>query len=336
MSGLIRVSAAAALLLMSVSAVAQAYKVTDLGSLEGASTAAALNDDGEVVGAYDVEDSALVQAFVWTSSTGMTSLLVGSRSWAVGINSAGDIVGVSNISEFSAASPYLWTPSLGVHNLGTGGSAFAINDRGEVVGLDSEYIDGFIWSQSSGKRHIGTLGGTTTWPYGINQEGEVTGYSYIAANAATHAFFWSTEAGIIDLETLGGTNSYAAAVNDATEIVGWSNQPGSSTTVHAFLWTTAHGMVDLGTLGGDISVAQGINDEGIVVGYSYLADNSTVHAMIWSGSKGMQDLNALIPPTGGWVLNYANAINKDGQIAGEGIIGGQTHAFLLTPVAHNN
>jgi hypothetical protein len=32
----------------------------------------------------------------------------------------------------------------------------------------------------------------------------------------------------------------------------------------------------------------------------------------------------------------ANAINEAGQIAGMGVIGGQTHAFLLTPIPHKN
>jgi hypothetical protein len=56
-----------------------------------------------------------------------------------------------------------------------------------------------------------------------------------------------------------------------------------------------------------------------------------MHAFLYSGGV-MTDLNTLIDPTSGWVLQTAQAINDSGQITGYGIIGGQTHAFLLTPI----
>ena len=46
----------------------------------------------------------------------------------------------------------------------------------------------------------------------------------------------------------------------------------------------------------------------------------------------MVDLNTLIDPLSGWELSAATAINDAGQITGYGVIGGQNHAFLLTPV----
>jgi len=46
----------------------------------------------------------------------------------------------------------------------------------------------------------------------------------------------------------------------------------------------------------------------------------------------MQDLNSLIDPRLQWTLVTANDINNAGQITGSGLIGGQTHAYLLTPV----
>jgi len=47
----------------------------------------------------------------------------------------------------------------------------------------------------------------------------------------------------------------------------------------------------------------------------------------------MQDLNNLIPPNSGWSLSVAYAINKSGQITGQGTINGEQHGFLLTPVS---
>jgi hypothetical protein len=46
----------------------------------------------------------------------------------------------------------------------------------------------------------------------------------------------------------------------------------------------------------------------------------------------MIDLNSLIDPLSGWELTGGYAINDAGQITGSGRIGGQSHAFLLTPV----
>jgi probable HAF family extracellular repeat protein len=47
----------------------------------------------------------------------------------------------------------------------------------------------------------------------------------------------------------------------------------------------------------------------------------------------MRDLNNLIGAGSEWTLQYASAVNDNGQIVGYGINPlGQIHAFLLTPV----
>ena len=45
----------------------------------------------------------------------------------------------------------------------------------------------------------------------------------------------------------------------------------------------------------------------------------------------LYNLNDLIPANSGWTLQAATAINDRGQIAGYGVINGQTHAFRLDP-----
>ncbi|MBE9225207.1 hypothetical protein IQ264_07150 [Phormidium sp. LEGE 05292] len=58
-------------------------------------------------------------------------------------------------------------------------------------------------------------------------------------------------------------------------------------------------------------------------------------AVIWENDV-MTSLNSLIPSNSGWFLSDATGINKTGQIVGNGIINGQTHAFLLIPVSQNS
>jgi hypothetical protein len=50
----------------------------------------------------------------------------------------------------------------------------------------------------------------------------------------------------------------------------------------------------------------------------------------------MVDLNTLIDSRLGWTLQYASGINDHGQIVGTGLVKGQGHAFLLTPVPEPN
>ena len=43
-------------------------------------------------------------------------------------------------------------------------------------------------------------------------------------------------------------------------------------------------------------------------------------------------LNTLIPAGSPWYLQNACALNDAGQIAGQGLINGEVHAFLATPI----
>jgi probable HAF family extracellular repeat protein len=152
---------------------------------------------------------------------------------------------------------------------------------------------------------LGTLGGASSYGYGINASGQVTGYANLAGNAAQHAFLTSGST-MTDLGTLGGGLSRGAAVNASGQVAGTSN--GQT----AFIYDGA-GMFGLGTLGGIDSFGLGINATGQVTGVSLTASNIE-HAFIYRNGA-MVDL--------GEGTGYA--INDAGQVAG-----GTYHAVLYS------
>ena len=87
---------------------------------------------------------------------------------------------------------------------------------------------------------------------------------------------------------------------------------------------------DLGTLGA-ACFPTAINSFGEVVGISDLPLSTVHRAFLYDSAGVMHDLNDLIPQNSGWVLDHATGINDLGQISGSGTIGGNFHAFLLTP-----
>jgi len=311
---------------------AQSYTVTDLGSLGGTSNATAINASGEVVGYSETAVPTVIHAFYWTQSTGMVDIgtLGGNVSQAFGVNDQGVIVGGSNHANNGISYPFIWSPTGGFQRLGINGADYAVNDKGQVIGVTGSDEYAFRWTKSGGKVLLGTLGGSNTSPYAISPQGDVVGYSLLG-NKTYHAFLWKPATGMSDLGTLGGINSYGLGINDSTNIVGWATIPGANFYYHAFFWTELTGMQDLGTFGGKYSLALGINDAGQVVGSANLPGDTQGDAFLWTQSGGMQDLNALIPPNSGWVLNNAAAINFAGQIVGNGTYLGEIHAFLLTP-----
>jgi probable HAF family extracellular repeat protein len=83
---------------------------------------------------------------------------------------------------------------------------------------------------------LGTLGGASSYAYGLNNAGQVVGVAQLA-NLQQHAFVWDNGV-MTDLDpndfTFGGPASTANAINDAGQIVGFGFTPW-----HAVLWPTA-------------------------------------------------------------------------------------------------
>ncbi|NTW66180.1 MAG: DUF3466 family protein [Nitrospirae bacterium] len=171
-----------------------------------------------------------------------------------------------------------------------------------------------------------------TCAYGINDSGQIVGYSYTELSGypslyGPHAFvYYINEGWMFDLLANPEHKFYAYDINNNGQIVGSSNLMGWA--YRAFLlsqgvWT------ELGTLGGASSTARRINDSGLVVGYSNIVgqSDSIYHAFLYSSGL-MTDLGTL-----GGTDSYAYDINTSGQIVGSSKIAGDTasRAFIYTP-----
>jgi probable HAF family extracellular repeat protein len=118
---------------------------------------------------------------------------------------------------------------------------------GFVSPVSAEITHAYIVdSNGKGLTDLGTLGGGYSFAFGINDAGQVVGYSDTAAGAS-HAFITGPDGvGMTDLGTLGGYSSYALGINDAGQVVGRSDTAAGAS--HAFITgPDGVGMTDLGT-----------------------------------------------------------------------------------------
>lgn len=353
--------------LFSQNSFGQTYQVEDLGALPGkkSSAPAAINDLGQAAGSSssDLTDPSAFRYEGPNTKLPMTDLgqaVADSVSRGFGMNNAGLVVGDSNFGEGEfVRRAAVFHPKTTIDLVGAESAGYSrandVNSFEQVVGNVTEEFDGlvgraFIWSQTTGMRDLGTLGGNSAQALAINDAGLVTGNAQ-TAKGEDHAFLYQpnsrrTSAAMRDLGTLGGSSSYGMAINSHNHVVGYSSI-NSKDNIHAFL-SDGVTMKDLGSLGGksiaaDHSVALGVNDRDEVVGYSYLApeyqsDSPIGLLPVQTGfiyrDGAMIDLNTLIGDASKvYRIHSALAINAKGQIVASAF-NNESNAFcavLLTP-----
>ena len=316
------------------SSFAQTYEVTDLGLLPDIplTEAFAINSRSHVVGIGNPP----LRAFRWANGQ-MEDLatLGGSLAAAYDINKRGDIAGFSTLAGDEVVRAFLWRRGE-LHDLGTlpGGTnsiAYAISDRGAVVG-HADAADGqehtFLWHRRTGMIDLGplSLGGDpdNTRAYAISNRGQIVGVAQ-DDQRRTRGFLWE-RGEMTDLGTLGGSRSAAMGINNRNEIVGAATAEDDVEWV-AVRWRD--GQIQPLNAPGRWSEAHAVNNRGDVVGWAEFP-NGGYHGFLYRRGV-MRNLNDLIPADSGWWLISANDINDAGEIVGAGWIDDEGHAFLLTP-----
>jgi probable HAF family extracellular repeat protein len=232
---------------------------------------------------------------------------------------------------FSALAQTYAITEIGVLKGDNESSGFRLNSAGQVVGCSDTASNGypctgltagqhaFLWSKSAGLKDLGTLpGGTISGATGINDDGQVVGYSNVKAGSASDsfAFLWTPTEGMTDLGTLsGGHSSGAFEINSAGVIAGDSDSIISNGHVIGASWTN-NVIRNLGGLPKSIfTQALDINDNNQIVGESTFTNGPPFrsHAFEWSAALGMKDLGTLR----GGTTSMANAINYSGVIVGQ-------------------
>jgi probable HAF family extracellular repeat protein len=173
--------------------------------------------------------------------------------------------------------------------------------------------------------HIPTPTGSTSAALGLNENGQVVGYSFQGDDYKTFLYVYPSGK-IGEIGSLGGKLKAACAINASGAIAGYC-QDGNE-NLQAFAYTDNGGMVSLGTFeGGATSEAFGINDTNDIAGDS--ATGSVAHRPFLYSGGSLRDLGI-----GG---NTADAFETAYGVSNGGIVVGRYdsgngvfHAFQYT------
>jgi len=196
----------------------------DPGSNAGA---VAINNAGQVAGRSPASGGG-THAVVWSAGGVIQDLgtLGGTSSQSIDINDAGQVIGSSQTTGNAGTHFFLWSSGTGMVDLSTTVSSaitsvVEINAAGQIIGT---YTTGgashaFLFTPSTGLRDLGTLGGTTSAPTGLNDNGDVVGSSTLS-DGSTHAFLWTATDGLEDITALSGVPEVRRLNNNRQTLTG--------------------------------------------------------------------------------------------------------------------
>jgi probable HAF family extracellular repeat protein len=218
--------------------------IIDIGTLGGRTTNAyAISSGGKIAGKSQISTGEW-HAFIWDEVGGMRDLGV--------IN--GDIISVNDNDEIASQSrpvsqimhSFFWNETHGMIDIGTlGGSCYAsdLNIHGQMTGSSGGSHDRpYLWEDRNNNGisdtgeliSLGTLGHPGCYGQGMNDNGQVVGYSDVPNGL--HGFIWDELNGMIDLndglaEEDGWEFHHAFEINNYGEIIGYASDPNNNDAV---------------------------------------------------------------------------------------------------------
>lgn len=245
----------------------------------------------------------------------------------LGLNAGGALVGTSQDAPYCGyGSPpacrsgprhaYLWQPgkltllgSLG----GADSQAWAINDRGQVVG-SSETANGkshaFLW-QNGKLTDLGTGRGTESDASAINNRGQILEDITVGKTDQTVLWQHGKTTPIASFR-----NCEWATFNDRGQVLGQCPKHGS---IRGLLWTNGR-TTDLGADSQDGPMA--INNRGDVI-ESLRASEESSRGILWRDGQKI-DLGSLGGPQ-----TFPVALNESDEVVGISSVPGRDHGFLV-------
>ena len=125
-------------------------------------------------------------------------------------------------------------------------------------------VHAMYWDSSTGMVDLGSLGGDSQ-ASGINDSGQIVGYSYLADESTVHMVMWTTTGGIVDLGSIDNSEySQGNGINSAGDIVGTGFDANGRQV--AFFWSSSTGYVRLGEPGSGWAGGNAINDSDTITG----------------------------------------------------------------------
>jgi probable HAF family extracellular repeat protein len=300
----------------------------------------------------------------------------GTNSVGLGIGNAGWVAGSGNLTTGGPQHAFLWYGGHHLTDLGTlggpacpacnseaggspnlNGEAAIISDTSKPAYMNEDFCGfgthlqclGAIWKNGAMKALPNLPGGHNGQAYGLNDLGQVIGFSEKGIPDATcspstpsqvlrfEAVIWEPNGEIHELHPYGsdtvafgfGVNDYGQAVGSSGLCSNTSLPPANPGGPHAVLWEKDGSATDLGNLGGTINVATSINKRGEVVGAAQSSKDGNIHSFLWTRESGMQDLG-IFPGAVVTVAPCCNSVNDRGEVVGFSLDGksGKMRAFL--------
>jgi probable HAF family extracellular repeat protein len=252
------------------------------------------------------------------------------------INNNGQVVGLMSLTPPFPQEPpqqaFLYTPGGSVVDIDNvvdrQSNALSINNAGDVTGSLSTgaclitfaspsclgNTHAFIY-KGSGLVDIGTLGGTYSAGWSINDHDEIAGVSSVTGSSLNHLFLYA-QGHMRDLGTVAGESFVNAEINDRGEIVG--SAANSAGVGSSFIYR-GHSFEKIPL------IADSLNNKGEVAGTKTVANGSS-QAFLYKEGK-LTNLNDLVDPSL-TLLTNANGISDNGKIVASGLNG---HLYVLTP-----